>query len=79
MPTGRVLVFGDTSHPPLRALNIKYQDQWGVCVFTEVSDVGLASEDRNNKTTLPLTAPYRMTKSYAKVLSPRIVKLQDVS
>ena len=53
--------------------------QWGVKYITEKSEDGLASVDRNNKTTLPLTAPYRMTKSYAKVLSPRMVKLQDVS
>ena len=40
---------------------------------------GLASIDRNNKTTLLFTAPCAMSKSYAKVLSPRMVKLQDVS
>jgi hypothetical protein len=46
---------------------------------TDVKKRGLASVDRNNKTTLLLTAPYSMTKSYAKGLSPRMVKLQDVS
>lgn len=46
---------------------------------TEGGNGGLASADRNNKTTLPRTAPYYRTRSYAKVLSPRIVKLQDVS
>ena len=52
----------------------------GVFVIkTDVKKRGLASADRNNKTTLPLTAPYSMTKSYAKGLSPRMVKLQDVS
>lgn len=40
---------------------------------------GLASIDRNNKTTLLFTAPGIMSKSYAKFLTPRIVKLQDVS
>src|SRR5271154_4061361 len=40
---------------------------------------GLGSVDRNNKTTLPLTPPPRSIKSYAKDLSPRMVKLQDVS
>ncbi len=40
---------------------------------------GLGSADRNNKTTLPLTPPVRTTKSYAKDLSPRVVKLQSVS
>ena len=53
---------------------------WGVFILkTDVKKRGLASADRNNKTTLPLTAPYSMTKSYAKGLSPRMVKLQDVS
>jgi hypothetical protein len=40
---------------------------------------GLASIDRNNKTTLLFTAPFRTIKSYAKDSSPRMVKLQDVS
>ena len=40
---------------------------------------GLPSIDRNNKATLLFTGPCRTTKSYAKDLSPRIVKLQDVS
>lgn len=40
---------------------------------------GLASIDRNNKTTLLFTAPYNTIKSYAKDSSPRMVKLQDVS
>ena len=34
--------------------------------------------DRSNKTTLPLTRPCRATKSYARDLSPREVKLQSV-
>ena len=42
-------------------------------------DGGLPSADRNNKATLLLTGPYRTIKSYAKDLSPRMVKLQDVS
>jgi hypothetical protein len=46
---------------------------------TDVKKRGLASADRNNKATLLLTTPYSMTKSYAKGLSPRMVKLQDVS
>ena len=37
---------------------------------------GLGSADRNNKATLPLTPPVRTTKSSAKDLSPRAVKLQ---
>jgi hypothetical protein len=40
---------------------------------------GLRSVDRNNKATLPLTRPGRTNKSYAKDLSPRIVKLPYVS
>ena len=42
-------------------------------------DSGLPSADRNNKATLQLTGPYRTIKSYAKVLSPRMVALQDAS
>ena len=51
----------------------------GCYYITDRKKRGLASVDRNNKTTLLLTAPYSMTKSYAKGLSPRMVKLQDVS
>ena len=51
----------------------------GVYVNTKQSHRGLASVDRNNKATLPLTAPYYTNKSYAKVLFLRMVKLQDVS
>ena len=46
---------------------------------TNQGKTGLGSVDRNNKTTLLLTPPIYTTKSYAKDLSPRIVKLQDVS
>lgn len=46
---------------------------------TEKVGAGLPSEDRNNKATLPLTGPGQTNKSYAKVLSPRIVKLQYTS
>lgn len=46
---------------------------------TKLGEDGLRSVDRNNKATLPRTRPYRTIKSYAKVLSLRIVKLQDVS
>lgn len=42
---------------------------------TNLDDVGLASVDRNNKATLPRTAPSRAIKSSAKDLSLRIVKL----
>jgi hypothetical protein len=52
----------------------------GVCMCnTNLTRYGLASIDRNNKATLLFTAPSEMSKSYAKDLSPRIVKLQDVS
>ena len=68
-----------TRAPPLAAL-MKGVRQWGGFDFkTDVKKRGLASADRNNKATLLLTAPYSMTKSYAKGLSPRMVKLQDVS
>src|SRR5260221_4846499 len=42
---------------------------------TNLDDVGLASVDRNNRATLPLTAPSHAIKSSAKDLSLRIVKL----
>ena len=38
---------------------------------------GLRSADRNNKATLPLTRPHHTVKSYAKDLTPRMVKLQS--
>ena len=44
---------------------------------TNLDDVGLASVYRNNKATLPLTAPSRAIKSSAKDLSPPIVKLSS--
>ena len=37
---------------------------------------GLRSADRNNKATLPLTRPGKSVQSYAKDLSPPMVKLQ---
>jgi hypothetical protein len=61
---------------PFYTLN--QSSKWGV-LGTKLKGVGLASTDRNNKTTLLFTAPCPMSKSYAKVLSPRMVKLQDVS
>jgi hypothetical protein len=51
----------------------------GECYYTNRVDGGLPSADRNNKATLLLTGPYRTIKSYAKDLSPRMVKLQDAS
>jgi hypothetical protein len=52
--------------------------RWRVSKTNRV-DGGLPSADRNNKATLLLTGPYRTIKSYAKDLSPRMVKLQDAS
>ena len=51
----------------------------GVLFNTNQRPYGLASIDRNNKATLLFTAPRVMSKSYAKDLSQRMVKLQDVS
>lgn len=45
-------------------------------VFNKSAEVGLGSVDRNNKATLQLTPPVRTTKSSAKDLSLRAVKLQ---
>ena len=53
--------------------------QWGECISRDLVRGGLRSVDRNNKATLLLTRPRGTIKSYAKDLSPRIVKLQDVS
>jgi hypothetical protein len=65
---------------PIGRHAISLPDQLGasrVCVpwGTNLDDVGLASVDRNNKATLPRTAPSRAIKSSAKDLSLRIVKL----
>jgi hypothetical protein len=51
----------------------------GSVLLTKLGDGRLRSIDRNNKATLLFTRRYRTIKSYAKVLSPRMVKLQDVS
>jgi hypothetical protein len=51
----------------------------GECVLTGLGHVGLPSIDRNNKATLLFTGPSDTIKSYAKDLSLRMVKLQDVS
>jgi hypothetical protein len=48
----------------------------GEVVSTNLGSEGLASADRNNKATLPLTAPCPTFKSSAKDLSPRKVKLR---
>ena len=64
------------SRAPLYPL--QQRNRWG-CISTKLNQRGLASIDRNNKTTLLFTAPSDITKSYAKVLSPRMVKLRDVS
>ena len=48
-------------------------------VKTNLGHGGLASIDRNNKTTLLFTAPCDTIKSYAKDSSQRMVKLQFVS
>jgi hypothetical protein len=48
-------------------------------ILTNLVRAGLRSVDRNNKATLLLTRPGGTIKSYAKDLSPRMVKLQDVS
>jgi hypothetical protein len=51
----------------------------GRVFLTKLGDGRLRSVDRNNKATLLLTRRYRTIKSYAKVLSPRIVKLKFAS
>ena len=51
---------------------LQQEGRWG-CISTKLNQRGLASIDRNNKTTLLFTAPSDITKSYAKVLFPRMV------
>ena len=48
-----------------------------VCLPPNLGHGGLRSVDRNNKATLPRTRPCDATKSYAKDLPPRMVKLQS--
>jgi hypothetical protein len=60
-------------------VNLEQVQDGEVCKKTNLVDGGLPSADRNNKATLLLTGPYRTIKSYAKDLSPRMVKLQDAS
>ena len=49
------------------------------CISTNLADAGLRSVARNNKATRLLTRPGQTTKSSAKDLSLRIVKLQSAS
>jgi hypothetical protein len=51
----------------------------GELFLTGLVETGLPSADPHNKACLQLTGPDRTNKSYAKDLSPRMVKLQDVS
>jgi hypothetical protein len=65
-------------HSPPVPHTRRYTD--GERIFSQILPAaGLRSVDRNNKATLPLTRPGRTNKSYAKDLSPRIVKLPFVS
>lgn len=70
----------DTARTPLRA---PVADRaWSVNsvgesgVSHKSARAGLRSADRNNKATLPLTRPGESVQSYAKDLSPPMVKLQ---
>jgi hypothetical protein len=65
--------------PPLQRLTNMVNRRWGEKLSQILPATGLRSVDRNNKATLPLTRPGRTNKSYAKDLSPRIVKLPYVS
>lgn len=53
------------------------KNSWGVC--NKSGESGLRSAPRTNKSTQPLTRPARTTKSSAKDLSLRAVKLQYAS
>lgn len=68
-----------SSTSPLRHLELARVKSMGDCKSTNLGRDRLRSVDRNNKTTLLLTRRCGTNKSYAKDLSPRMVKLQDVS
>jgi hypothetical protein len=65
-----------TSTPGEHAQRPAQQVEGVVPYGTNLGINGLASADRNNKATLPLTAPRCAIKSSAKDLSLRTVKLQ---
>jgi hypothetical protein len=73
------------ANPPEGEINPPPQHPGQACkLMGDVKSTGLGrdrlrSVDRNNKTTLLLTRRCGTNKSYAKDLSPRMVKLQDVS
>ena len=64
--------------PPRRPACNRWQ-RWGECISTNLAGAGLRSVARNNKATRLLTRPGQTTKSSAKDLSLRIVKLQSAS
>ena len=68
--------------PPARRhfrRNIRLKRRTGGGCFNKNWRSGIGSSDRNNKATLHFTPPVRTTKSSAKVLSLRVVKLQSAS
>ena len=64
--------------PPRRPACSRWR-RWGECISTNLAGAGLRSVARNNKATRLLTRPGQATKSSAKDLSLRIVKLQFAS
>lgn len=80
---GKARAVENNFHWPLQApLDTRNQpgvESMGDCKSTNLGRDRLRSVDRNNKTTLLLTRRCGTNKSYAKDLSPRMVKLQDVS
>ena len=64
--------------PPRRPACNRWR-RWGECISTNLAGAGLRSVARNNKATRLLTRPGQATKSSAKDLSLRIVKLQSAS
>ena len=64
--------------PPRRPACNRWR-RWGECISTNLAGAGLRSVARNNKATRLLTRPGQATKSSAKDLSLRIVKLQFAS
>ena len=69
-----------SDHDPLQRPALGRFQRWGRCVSRNKSGGnGLRSAARNNKATRQRTRPYRATKSSAKDLSLRKVKLQSAS
>lgn len=78
-PAGRSNARKKTHPPPLDDRRLSGPTTGRESISTNLADAGLRSVARNNKATRLLTRPGQTTKSSAKDLSLRIVKLQSAS